>query len=328
MNDTTPPPQSPQYETLRPARAIASHRVLTDKVAEYCKAQAAITDTARKFPGFVGTEVLSPIPGLQDEWVAIFRLESNEAMKRWLAAPERTRLAERIERYLTEPSHLLILASDERTEAPVAMVFTHRVSEGRVPDYLAWRPKAIAAQAYVPGYLATEFFEPRAKGQEEWVDIVRYDSVEHLDAWMESQEWAGLLEELAQIVESMHSHRVTGLEGWFAVNRGPGAPVVAPPPWKQAFSVLLALYPTVMLLGVATNPLMNGLNLPLQMLIGNTLSVALLTWLIMPRVSRWLSFWLDLPAGVPSSDKWRREALGVGTVLALLAAFVGVFGLL
>jgi len=39
----------------------------------------------------------------------------------------------------------------------------------------------------------------------------------------------------------MHAHRVTGLEGWFALNRRPGATVSAPPPWKQALSVLFAL---------------------------------------------------------------------------------------
>jgi hypothetical protein len=328
MNDSTQPAQSAEYETLRPATAIASHRVLANKVGEYREAQAAITDAARKFPGFVGTEVLSPIAGLQDEWIAIFRLESNQAMKHWLASSDRTRLAERIEQYLTEPSHLLILASDDRTEPPAAMVFTHRVSQARVPDYLVWRRKAIAAQAHIPGYLATEFFEPRAKGQEEWVDIVRYDSVEHLDAWMESKERAALLEELGQIVESMHSHRVTGLEGWFAVNRESGAPVIPPPPWKQALSVLLALYPTVMLLGLATNPLTKGLSLPIQMIIGNTLSVALLTWLIMPRVSRWLRFWLDIPAGDPPSLRWKREALGLFTVAAALTLFVWAFGLL
>lgn len=328
MNDSAQPTQTPGYEAPKPATAIASHRVLANKVAEYREAQTAITAAARKFPGFVGTEVLSPIAGLQDEWVAIFRLESNQAMRRWLASPERTKLAERIEQYLMEPSHLLILASDDRAEPPAAMVFTHRVSEARVPDYLAWRRKAIAAQAHIPGYLATEFFEPRAKGQEEWVDIVRYDSVEHLDAWMESKERAALLAELGQIVERMHSHRVTGLEGWFAVNRESGAPVIPPPPWKQALSVLLALYPTVMLLGLVTNPVMKRLSFPIQMMIGNTLSVALLTWLIMPRVSRWLSFWLDIRAGDPPSLRWKREALGVSTVAALLTLFVWVFGLL
>ncbi|MBI3759209.1 MAG: hypothetical protein HY269_05580, partial [Deltaproteobacteria bacterium] len=69
---------SREAQVPQPATAIASHRVLPEKVGEYSIAQKAITDAARRFPGFVGTEVLSPVPGLQDEWVAIFRLESND----------------------------------------------------------------------------------------------------------------------------------------------------------------------------------------------------------------------------------------------------------
>ena len=232
----------------QPATAIASHLVRADKADEYQKAQNAITDAARKFPGFIGTEVLGPIPGLQAEWVAIFRLESNAAMKRWLNSPEHVQLAARIEACLSEPSHMLLLASDDNAEPPVAMVFTHRVAKDKVEDYLAWRRKAIAAQTHYPGYLATEFFKPHGTFQNEWVDIVRYSSVEDLNRWMESEERQALLKELDPIVESMHAHPLTGLESWFALNRGPGATVSGPPPWKQALTVLFALYPTVMVL--------------------------------------------------------------------------------
>jgi antibiotic biosynthesis monooxygenase (ABM) superfamily enzyme len=159
----------------KPATAIASHRVHPDKTSQYIEAQRAITDAARRSQGFVGTEVLSPVAGLQEEWVAIFRLESNEAMKKWLESAERGKLMERIENSLLEPSRMLILASDDSAEPPVAMVFTHRVADEKVPDYLAWRRKAIAAQALYPGYLATEFFEPHGK-MDEWVDVVRYVS--------------------------------------------------------------------------------------------------------------------------------------------------------
>jgi uncharacterized protein len=194
-----------------PATAIASHRVLPDKVEEYCEAQAAMTEAARRFPGFVGTEVLSPVAGVQEEWVAIFRLESNQAMKRWLESPERAKLAARVERCLAEPSRLQILASDDQAEPPVAMVFTHRVRSEKVDDYRAWRRKTIAAQAKYPGYLATDSFEPRGRFQEEWVDIVRYDTVDHLDTWVNSKERQELLKDLDPLIESMQAHRLTGL---------------------------------------------------------------------------------------------------------------------
>ena len=84
--------------------------------------------------------------------VAIFRLESNQAMQRWLESPERTQLAVRVEQCLAESSHLQVLASDDQAEPPVAMVFTHRVRSDKVDAYRAWRQKTIAAQAKYPGY--------------------------------------------------------------------------------------------------------------------------------------------------------------------------------
>ena len=310
--DKTREPKAP-----KPATAIASHRVHPNKTAQYIEAQHAITEAARRSPGFVGTEVLSPVTGLQEEWVAIFRLESNEAMKQWLESAERGKLMEQIENSLIEPSRMLILASDDSTEPPVAMVFTHRVADERVPDYLAWRRKAIAAQAHYPGYLATEFFEPHGK-MDEWVDVVRYDSLKDLEHWMESKERRDLLEELDSIVESRHAHRVTGLEGWFAMNR-PGETATGPPSWKQALAVLFALYPTVMAL-TFLNPLWRNQPLSVQMLFGNILSVALLTWLVMPAVSRLLDFWLS-----STGKNWKTEALGIGAVAAGLALFVLAF---
>jgi uncharacterized protein len=68
------------------------------------------------------------------------------------------------------------------------------------------------------------------------------------------------------------------------------------------------------------NPLMHNLSLPVQMLIGNILSVALLTWLVMPRVSQFLNFWLVAPV-----RDWKNEALGIGAVALGLALFVLIF---
>ena len=315
MNDSI---EAREAHLPQPATAIASHRVRDDKTVEYLDAQKAISDAARSFPGFIGTEVLSPIAGLQAEWVAIFRLESNQAMKRWLDSPERTRLAARIEGCLTEPSHMLLLASDDDAETPVAMVFTHRIAKDKVADYLKWRRKVIAAQAQYPGYLATDFFKPHGK-QDEWVDIVRYRSADDLTDWMESKDRVALLKELELIAESIHAHQVTGLEGWFALNRTPGEAISLPASWKQALAVLFALYPTVMVLNFMT-PLWHNLSFPAQMLIGNILSVALLTWIVMPAVSRLLNSWLKGSIG-----DWKNEMMGLGTVMIGLVLFLLLF---
>jgi uncharacterized protein len=90
--------------------------------------------------------------------------------------------------------------------------------------------------------------------------------------------------------------------------------------------VLVALYPTVMLLTILTNPLMPYLTLAVQMLIGNVLSIIVLTWLVMPRVSRLLSFWLVTPVGgVAPEGRWKLEVLGIAIVAVSIVVFVLVF---
>jgi antibiotic biosynthesis monooxygenase (ABM) superfamily enzyme len=153
------------------------------------------------------------------------------------------------------------------------------------------------------------------------VDIVRYDSLAHLNNWMGSKERAELLRELESIVESMHSHRVTGLEGWFALNHGPDATRSAPPSGKQALAVLFALYPTVMVL-TYLNPLMRNLSLAVQMFVSNIFSVALLTWLVMPKVTEFLGFWLNA-----TGDR-KKEAFGLCTVAFGIALLVLIFRML
>jgi uncharacterized protein len=82
---------------------------------------------------------------------------------------------------------------------------------------------------------------------------------------------------------------------------------------------LFALYPTVMVLNFLS-PLMQNLSLPVRMLISNVLSCSMLTWLVMPRVSQFLDFWLN-----PPGRDWKREALGLGTIAVGLGLFVLVF---
>jgi antibiotic biosynthesis monooxygenase (ABM) superfamily enzyme len=60
----------------------------------------------------------------------------------------------------------------------------------------------------------------------------------------------------------------------------------------MALSVLLGLYPTVMLLAIVVGPHTNRFGLAAAMLIGNAMSVSLLQWAVMPAVQAVLDPWL------------------------------------
>jgi antibiotic biosynthesis monooxygenase (ABM) superfamily enzyme len=80
----------------------------------------------------------------------------------------------------------------------------------------------------------------------------------------------------------------SGLETWFTVPGLPESPM-PPPKWKMALVTWLALLPQVLVLGKvvpATWPF------PLGAAVSTAIPVVLLTWVLMPRLTRLLQRWL------------------------------------
>ncbi|WP_439558423.1 antibiotic biosynthesis monooxygenase [Dyadobacter sp.] len=78
---------------------------------------------------------------------------------------------------------------------------------------------------------------------------------------------------------------LTGLEAWF---RSPGAP----PRWKMAVATLCGVFPTSLLLSYTIGPLLQELHPALRTLIVAACMVGLLTWVVMPQVTKLLRPWL------------------------------------
>ena len=153
--------------------------------------------------------------------------------------------------------------------------------------------------------------------QEDWVVAVRFDSAEHLKDWLQSDVRRHLIDQAADL---WHEARVEsfsgGFPGWFGAGR-----TAIPPNWKQAMSVLIVLYPTIMLLNLFLSPRLAGLPTALSIFLGTVASVALLTWLLMSIVNRVFGFWLT-----PSpSRSGLVEATGVGAMLLGYALAVIIF---
>lgn len=92
-----------------------------------------------------------------------------------------------------------------------------------------------------------------------------------------------------------------------------------PPSWKMALTVLLALYPTVLLLNLLITPHLQGLGRAGAVLVGNAIGVALMQWGIMPRLTRLLKPWL-------SADSDRRfSVLGGAAIVSILLLLAHLF---
>jgi hypothetical protein len=274
---------------------VTQTRVRDGMAEEFGRWQSAISTAAAESPGFITQSVLPPNPPLQVDWVIQQRFANVEAASAWLRSERRTRLLDAGQPMLAgqDDVHLVRDSASGARPAPVSAVISSRVRAGREAAFRAWEQRIASAQARSPGFQGYRFEPPIPGVQEDWLAILRFDTEDNLQAWLESPERKQLLEEAAPFLEEFHARVVrTGFEQWFPS----AADGTSAPAWKQNMIVLLLLYPVVFLFGllVQTPLLMGRAGLPfwLALFIGNVVSVLLLNWLV-PSVSRGFGWWLS-----------------------------------
>jgi uncharacterized protein len=177
------------------------------------------------------------------------------------------------------------------SSAPVTTTVTRRVRPGHETFYEQFLEGIIAAASRYPGHLGAEVFRPPSATTGDYRTVYRFDTAEHLRAWLDSDEHAAWLRRAEpHVLGPMRTTFVTGLESWFTL---PGQPVTAPPPpYKMALLTWITIFPLITAIVAITGPLIEELPLALRLGITTALTVPLMTWVVMPRVTRLLRRWL------------------------------------
>jgi antibiotic biosynthesis monooxygenase (ABM) superfamily enzyme len=192
---------------------------------------------------------------------------------------------------------------------PVTTTVTRRVKPGHEEFYEQFLEGIIAAARQYPGHLGVEVFRPESASAGEYRTVYRFDSAEHLAAWLDSDEHAVWLERAEpHVIGPMRTSFITGLEGWFTLPGSPGTP--PPPPYKMAVVTWITIFPLITGLIVVLGPLLKDLPLVPRLAITTAITVPLMTWVVMPRVTRLLRRWLypgqpsrtDLAAATTKGD--------------------------
>jgi antibiotic biosynthesis monooxygenase (ABM) superfamily enzyme len=87
-----------------PVSAVIATRVRPGKELEYRAWERKIAAAQSKAPGLQGYRFEPPVPGVQEDFVAILRFDSEANLEAWLASAERSKLLEEAEP-LTEEFH-------------------------------------------------------------------------------------------------------------------------------------------------------------------------------------------------------------------------------
>lgn len=174
---------------------------------------------------------------------------------------------------------------------PVTAVISHIVRPGREQGYEAWFHGIAADARKFKGHLGVSTIRPHDHAHPEYVVILKFDCYNNLKTWLESdirQEWIERLQPLIEKPEAIQT--LTGLETWFTL---PDKPMKAPPPrYKMSILTTLAVFAIAQVLGLVIAPALISLHFLLRSFVLTVVTVFILTYVVMPRVTRLFYGWL------------------------------------
>ncbi|MFT7463159.1 MAG: antibiotic biosynthesis monooxygenase (ABM) superfamily enzyme [Pseudohongiellaceae bacterium] len=181
--------------------------------------------------------------------------------------------------------------------SPVTTIFSRNIRAGFEVQYEEWLAGISQMASRFTGNQGTTILRP-SEGRDQYIAITQFDSTENLELWIHSTERDGWLAKLRSIdICREEVMSLAGMERWFTLPDQGAAQL--PPRYKTATLVLLGLYPVVLLLNLTLVPLLSGFPEPLQVLTSLFVSVTIMVWIVLPRLTGLFSGWLH-PRGRPS----------------------------
>ncbi len=222
----------------------------------------------------------------------------------------------------------LLPQSAESDHAPYSsVVIEYTVPQDKSWAFRAWHRSLIHAVQGFPGFIRADRHRPLPcqGGLLKWYAVVHFTQPEDLNRWLLSPQREALLKLGRDLFNSYKFKSFeTGLEGWFSHHSGNELTGLGPPAWKQILSVVLGLYPVIMIQDwvIDAFDLMKSWDPASAMLVKNLVTTCILTLVVMPLILRVLDFWLQ-PAHRRASI--RIEIVGATFTIAAMVAMVFVF---
>jgi len=175
---------------------------------------------------------------------------------------------------------------------PVTSMFLDRVKPDKIDEYEAWSKRFNGSLKKLPGFMGVDVIRPEDGSEPDYMTLVRFDSCHNLKRWKESPSLATSLENLPKLLvgESL-KQECTGLELWF--DRPKSTKTVKEPPfWKQVVIGVICVYPLVLMLNLVLGPFTAEYPREIAMLVNVVVLSSLLTYPVMPWMTRLLRAWL------------------------------------
>jgi uncharacterized protein len=174
-----------------------------------------------------------------------------------------------------------------KTNEPVTVLFSRTAKPGKEADYEAWNRELIRLSEQQPGHVMTTVV---ADGDRRYITVQRFETHHALQRWLMSPQRLERLAALDELTEdSLQPEEMTGMETWF---RLPGQSGRHIPRWKMTIVTFCVIYVFVLLLTVVLVPRVAHLPLALRAAAFPVIMVPLMTYVVMPRMTRLFGRWL------------------------------------
>lgn len=192
---------------------------------------------------------------------------------------------------------------------PITVAIERRIDPVRTAEATSWMQAGTDLATGFDGFLGSGWVRA-GEASDLWYMLYRFRDIPTLEAWEDSSQRAWWLESGTAFASEVRVERRTGIEGWFdapfatsietrlsaETTTGPIQQPIppAPPRWKQAVVIWLGFFPTNLLATwlFSLLPWFGDLPLVVRVLISTVLLTPLMTYWVLPWVTRMLRPWL------------------------------------
>jgi uncharacterized protein len=172
----------------------------------------------------------------------------------------------------------------------VTVVVTRKVKRGRESEYEDWLRRLLEESKSMKGYLGATIQKPEP-GSTEYTSIFRFDTVDNLRKFEESELRSKYLREVVDYVEADAIwKKITGLEFWFSPPKGTLIP--QPSRFRMALVMIAVVFALVISIGQIVGIVAAEVPSYVRLFLTISIEIFLMTYVLMPRITRLLAEWI------------------------------------
>jgi uncharacterized protein len=194
--------------------------------------------------------------------------------------------------------------NSNKQSKPVTIIVKRIAKKDKIKEFEEWLSGVSKEVSRQEGMMGIDIIRPtpnttNSKSKSEYVVIFRFNSYKNLEKWEKSpiqNEWLQKGRKLAE--PDYDVKKMTGLEFWFTPyfkdESSPLIPLQPPPRYKMVIVTVPVISILLLTLGLQIQFLTEMLSIPfpLRLVIALTIIVLLMTYVIMPLLTKLLKSWL------------------------------------